>query len=247
MAALLSMRRQSVQKESEEQLSSKSSILCPGRTIPNSNIEYKSSFWNITRHRTDNIVSIHSASSTQTPVNQAIGTSSTAFLQSSFMVDVPEYKETLMNTYSTIPHSFKNILEETPIQYDVFTARSFSEKSNIIPTLTLKNRITSTISHSSLVTSIHSLNTQDGYSNKSEGLETYDVTEAITHEQETPKSKTTLVIPGKYIVHPISPIWDSSQGVCDKVSFKHYCLATGTSWDIENLPVARFAIIFEEK
>ena len=135
------------------------------------------------------------------------------------MVDVPEYTETLMKTYSTIPHSFKNILEETPILHDVFTARSFSENSNIIPTLTLKNRITSTISHSSLVTSIHSLNTQDRFSYKSEGLETYDVTEAITREQENPNSKTPLVIPGKYIVQPISHILGSSQGVCDKVSF----------------------------
>ena len=209
MAALSLMWKQSVQKESEGQLSSKSSILCPGRSTPNSIIEYKSSFWNITRHRTDNIVSIHSAFSTQTPVNQAIGTSSAAFLQSSFMVDVQDYTETLMNTYSTIPHSFKNILEETPILHDVFTARSFSENSNIIPTLTLKIKITSTTSCSSLVANIHSLNTQDRYSYKSEGLETYDVTEAITHEQENPKSKTSLVIPGKYIVNPISPIWDS--------------------------------------
>ena len=218
MAVLPSMGKQSVQKESEEQLSPKSSILCPGRTIPNSNIEYKSSFWNITRHRTDNIVSIHSASSTHTPVNQAIGTSSTAFLQSSFMVDVPEYKETLMNTYSTIPHSFKNILEETPILHDVFTASSFSENSNMIPTLTLKNRITSTTSHSSLVTSKHSLNTQDKYSYKSEGLETYDVTEAITHEQEkeNPKSKTTLVIPGKYTVQPISHTGTHPKGFVTK-------------------------------
>ena len=166
MAALPSMWKQSVQKESEGQLSSKSSILCPGRTVPNSNTEYKSTFWNITRHRTDNIVSIHSAFSTQTPVNQVIGTSSAGFLQSSFMVDVPEYTETLMNTYSTIPHSFKNILEETPILQDVFTAHTFSENSNIIPTLTLKSTITSTISHSLLVTNIHSLKTQDRYSYK---------------------------------------------------------------------------------